>query len=142
MDDPPTSLRDYLNAVAEANGLEPAGFKSAVIEFLRSSGAAPQFLLDRSRLFLHPAGPAGWRCTTCRQPHLHYSGGICTSCLTPLPSDPTAVDPSSDYYAYLECPRFGGHLSAWSALSGWAGRMRRYAEGIELSQAVLAGVPA
>jgi hypothetical protein len=47
------------------------------------------------------------------------------------------VEPGS-----LECPRFGGHLSAWSALSGWAGRMRRYAEGIELSQAVLAGVPA
>jgi hypothetical protein len=42
----------------------------------------------------------------------------------------------------LECPRFGGHLSAWSALSGWAGRMRRYAKGIELSQAVPAGVPA
>jgi hypothetical protein len=42
----------------------------------------------------------------------------------------------------VECPRFGGHLSAWSALSGWAGRMRRYAKGIELSQAVLAGVPA
>jgi hypothetical protein len=42
----------------------------------------------------------------------------------------------------MECPRFGGHLSAWSALSGWAGRMRRYAKGIELSQAVLAGVPA
>jgi hypothetical protein len=36
----------------------------------------------------------------------------------------------------------GGHLSAWSALSGWAGRMLRHAKGIELSQAVSAGVPA
>jgi len=42
----------------------------------------------------------------------------------------------------LECPRFGGQLSAWSALSGWAGRMRRHAKGIELSQAVPAGVSA
>ncbi len=42
----------------------------------------------------------------------------------------------------MECPRFGGHLSAWSALSGWAGRMRHHAKGIELSQAVPAGVPA
>jgi hypothetical protein len=42
----------------------------------------------------------------------------------------------------MEFPRFRGHLSAWSALSGWAGRMRRYAEGIELSEAVYVGVPA
>jgi hypothetical protein len=42
----------------------------------------------------------------------------------------------------LEFPRFRGHLSAWSALSDWAGRMRHHAEGIELSEAVLAGVPA
>ena len=42
----------------------------------------------------------------------------------------------------VECPRFGGHLIAWSALSGWAGRMVRYAKGIELSEAVSAGVPA
>jgi hypothetical protein len=42
----------------------------------------------------------------------------------------------------LECPRFGGHLIAWSALSGWAGRMARYAKGIELQEAVHVGVPA
>src|SRR4051812_49197541 len=42
----------------------------------------------------------------------------------------------------LECPRFGGQLSAWSALSGWAGRMLRYAKGIEFQEAVPAGVPA
>ena len=29
----------------------------------------------------------------------------------------------------LECPRFGGQLSAWSALSGWAGRMRAMPRG-------------
>ena len=33
----------------------------------------------------------------------------------------------------LECPRLGGHLSAWSAQSDRAGRMRRHAKGIELS---------
>ena len=42
----------------------------------------------------------------------------------------------------LEFPRFCGHLSAWSVLSGQAGRMARYAEGIESSEAVSGGVPA
>ena len=42
----------------------------------------------------------------------------------------------------LECPRFRGRLSAWSALSGWAGRIVRHAKGIELQEAVRAGVPA
>jgi hypothetical protein len=42
----------------------------------------------------------------------------------------------------LECPRFCGRLSAWSALSGWAGRIVRHAKGIELQEAVPAGVPA
>ncbi len=42
----------------------------------------------------------------------------------------------------LECPRFGGHLSTWSVLSGQAGRMSGHAKGIELPEAVPAGVPA
>ena len=42
----------------------------------------------------------------------------------------------------LECPRFGGHLSAWSAMSDRAGRIVRHAKGIELQKAVPAGVPA
>jgi hypothetical protein len=44
--------------------------------------------------------------------------------------------------ADLECPRFRGHLSAWSALSDRAGRMRHHAKGIELPEAVSAGVSA
>jgi len=42
----------------------------------------------------------------------------------------------------LECPRFRGHLSAWSALSDLAGRMRHHAKRIELPEAVPAGVSA
>jgi hypothetical protein len=55
---------------------------------------------------------------------------------------PAQEDAEVRVLALVEFPRFRGHLSAWSALSGWAGRMRRYAEGIEFSEAVLAGVPA
>ena len=42
----------------------------------------------------------------------------------------------------VEFPRFRGHLSAWSPVSGQAGRMRHHATGIELQEAVPAGVPA
>jgi hypothetical protein len=42
----------------------------------------------------------------------------------------------------VECPRFRGHLSAWSALSGLAGRIVRHAKRIELQEAVPAGVSA
>ncbi len=42
----------------------------------------------------------------------------------------------------VECPRFRGHPSAWSAQSDQAGRMSAHAKGIELPQAVPAGVPA
>jgi DNA-binding XRE family transcriptional regulator len=42
----------------------------------------------------------------------------------------------------LECPRFRGHLSAGSVLSDLAGRMRHHAKGIELPEAVSAGVSA
>ncbi len=42
----------------------------------------------------------------------------------------------------LEFPRFRGHLRAWSAVSGLAGRIVRHAKGIEFQEAVSAGVPA
>jgi hypothetical protein len=42
----------------------------------------------------------------------------------------------------MECPRFRGHLSAGSVLSDLAGRMRHHAKGIELQEAVPAGVSA
>src|SRR6184192_2523874 len=42
----------------------------------------------------------------------------------------------------LECPRFRGHLSAWSAQSDQARRMSAHAKGIELPEAVPARVSA
>jgi hypothetical protein len=48
----------------------------------------------------------------------------------------------SSLYEEVECPRFRGHLSAGSALSDLAGRMRHHAKGIELQEAVPAGVSA
>ena len=54
-------------------------FRALVTSFLKSSGAADQYLLDPANLYLHPASSEVWRCKICRQPHLHHSGGICTN---------------------------------------------------------------
>lgn len=101
LDDIPTSLRDYLKKVAEAHALDASSFTSAVTSFLSSSGAAPQFLLEPSNLFLHPPGAGVWRCSVCRQPHLHRSAGVCTNCLAELPGEHEPADPLNDYYAFL-----------------------------------------
>jgi Lhr-like helicase len=101
LDDPPTSVRDYLNEVAKVHDLDPAAFAAAVMGSLVSSGAAPQFLLEPSKLVLHPPGAGSWWCSVCRQPHLHRSGDVCTNCLAVLPQKQDPVDPLADYYAFL-----------------------------------------
>ena len=55
---------------------------------------------------------------------------------------PDLLGALADPEASLEFPRFGGHLSAGSAVSDLAGRMRHHAKGIELQEAVSAGVSA
>lgn len=47
-----------------------------------------------------------------------------------------------NFESRMECPRFGGHLSAGSVASGPVGRMGHHAKGIELQEAVSAGVSA
>jgi Lhr-like helicase len=101
LDDLPTSLRDYLKRVAEIHHLDTAALTQAVTTFLSSSGAAPQFLLEPSKLFLHPPAAGTWRCRVCRQPHLHPAGRVCTNCLEELPQEQETADPLSDYYAFL-----------------------------------------
>jgi ATP-dependent helicase YprA (DUF1998 family) len=101
LDQIPTSVRDYLSAVAGVHKLDGVALSDAVTGFLPSSGAAPQFLLEPSKLFLHPPEAGTWRCKTCRQPHLHRSAGICTNCLAQLPQEQEEADPLNDYYAFL-----------------------------------------
>ncbi|HLI10882.1 MAG TPA: DEAD/DEAH box helicase [Alphaproteobacteria bacterium] len=101
LDDIPTSLRDYLRRVAEVNHLDAAALTQAVTTFLSSSGAAPQFLLEPGKLFLHPPAGGAWRCRLCRQPHLHRAGRVCTNCLEELPEQREETDPATNYYAFL-----------------------------------------
>jgi ATP-dependent helicase YprA (DUF1998 family) len=130
-DDPPTNLRDYLNAVADAAKEDRDEFRALVTSFLRSSGAADQYLLDPAHLYLHPASSEVWRCTLCRQPHLHRSGGICTNCRAPLPGQAEPVDPSDDYYAFLALEAgdaFRLHTEELTGQTDWEDAQQRQAQ--------------
>ena len=131
LDEMPTSLRDYLNKVAEVHELDESALRAVVSGFLTFSGAAPQFLLEPSKLFVHPPETLTWRCTTCRQPHLHRSGGVCTNCLVELPEEQEATDPLSDYYAFLSLQAgdaFRLHTEELTGQTDWDDAQARQAQ--------------
>jgi hypothetical protein len=55
---------------------------------------------------------------------------------------PVRLNPQTGEEEEMECPRFRGHLSAWSAQSDLAERIVHHATGIELPEAVHVGVSA
>jgi ATP-dependent helicase YprA (DUF1998 family) len=131
LDDAPTSVRDYLKKVADVHKLDPAAFSAAVRGILTSSGAAPQFLLEPSKLFLHPPEAGSWRCSVCRQPHLHRSGDVCTNCLAELPQKHYPVDPLADYYAFLSLragDAFRLHTEELTGQTDWEDAQARQAQ--------------
>ncbi len=103
VDEAPPRLRGFVAAVAEEKHVDAADLLQAVTNQLAETEAAPQFLVEPDQLFIRKGGEAGWVCTTCRQQHLHRSGGICSNwrCLQPLPEEPQPLNPEADYYAFL-----------------------------------------
>jgi ATP-dependent helicase YprA (DUF1998 family) len=101
LDEAPRSLRDFIDKAADLHQADSSALARWVKEFLESSGAAPQYLLDPAALVLRPPGDGRWRCPVCRQPHLHPSLGVCTNCLARLPSTPEPLAVLADYYAFL-----------------------------------------
>jgi hypothetical protein len=87
------------------------------------------------------AATAGWSTGTSGSEEVEPGGEQTSSWASTIPyrDSPEQFPP---HETVVECPRFGGHLRAWSAVSGQAGRMRHHATGIELSEAVPAGVSA
>ena len=109
VDDPrlPKYARDYLEAIANANGFTPANFESDVTQFLTSSGAFDRGLIVFRNLFIISVcdGAAYYQCTQCSRIHLHQSGSVCSNCHTRL-NTPGQVgdeheDQDIDYYRWL-----------------------------------------
>lgn len=104
----PGFLRQYLEAVADANQLDRQSLQDDVVARLETGQLVENFLIAPTRLSLQPARDHAWECGRCRRVHLHASGGVCSDCHERLgASRPITADPSEeDYYLYLA--RAGG----------------------------------
>jgi Lhr-like helicase len=130
-DDPPTAVRDYLQAVAAAHGADPAELIAALRSHLEQSGAARQWVLEPGSLYLRMHGGHAWVCGACRQAHLHPSAGVCTNCFARLPGDAQVIDDGMDYYAFLASKAgdpFRLHTEELTGQTDWQDAQARQAQ--------------
>lgn len=99
----PGYVRDYLDAVATANGLAAAALVASVEDRLRHNGLVDAWLIQPNRLKVRRAATESWECVACRRVHLHQSGSVCTDCQGQLtgPQPIAAGATAGDYYLYL-----------------------------------------
>lgn len=101
----PKYARDYLEAVANANGIDSADFERDVTALLTQAGVFSQGILLFRGLFVARPGERYYECDRCSRVHLHRSGGICSGCLTPLSAPlEVGVDDAgqgADHYRWL-----------------------------------------
>ncbi len=101
----PKYARDYLEEVANANGINPADFVQDVTALLMRAGVFSLGILLFRGLFVAGPGEAYFQCGRCSRVHLHRSGSICSGCLTRLGSPLVAgvddADQEIDYYRWL-----------------------------------------
>jgi len=106
----PQDPRRFLEAVATANAIDLTQLQNNVVTVLGNS--LDQWLVRPQQLNVLTPVPGSdgcisvHSCPRCGTTHLHPSGGICTSCLNPLPTVAdrysTDLDPSTmDFYEYL-----------------------------------------
>jgi DEAD/DEAH box helicase domain-containing protein len=107
VDDPrlPGYARDYIEAVAAVNGLDPAQLEQDTNQLLTNAGVFHQGIIRFRNLFV-AAPPATYlECTRCSRIHLHPSGGVCCNCLSRLGAPlRTGIDDRNvdiDYYRWL-----------------------------------------
>jgi DEAD/DEAH box helicase domain-containing protein len=101
----PKYARDYLEAVANVNGVTPDDLNRDVTQLLTAAGVFDQGLLLFRGFFVADARETYFECSRCSRVHLHRSGGICCGCHTPLGAPlRVGVDDRNaeiDYYRWL-----------------------------------------
>ena len=75
---------------AVLNGLDDSRLFASVWQAVSGDGGHATLVLNPRRLLVRVAVPTDvvWRCQSCRRPHLHRAGGVCTRCLTALAAEP------------------------------------------------------
>src|SRR5262249_29855974 len=90
---------------AARNHLNETPLREAVWQAVCERGGHPFLKLDPRQLWVRiaVADDPVWVCQSCQRPHLHFAGGCCTFCLSPLPDDATTtceVLHCRNYYAW------------------------------------------
>ena len=101
----PKYARDYIGAVASANGRAATDLENEVAQVLSSGEAFEQGILVYRSLFVSAGSEDVYECGRCSRIHMHRSGGICSGCNMPL-GGPIARDADTqahdmDYYRWL-----------------------------------------
>lgn len=101
----PRYARDFLEAVAVANGRRPDDFIHDVSDLLTAAGVFRQGLLQFTGLLIKNPGTAYYECPRCARIHLHRSGGICSGCHDPIGTAKQIgiddLNQDTDYYRWL-----------------------------------------
>ena len=98
----PGVLTAYIREVAALHEADPKSLQAAIADLLQTRGAMSQYLLNPEFLYLEQPHGRRYVCSVCRNPHLHFSAGICADCHGELTEDcaqPLTAD--QDYYAFL-----------------------------------------
>lgn len=91
-------LRNYVGACANRHGILEDDLREALFAAICQRGGHMDFILQPRHLLAKVAlsDDPVWICNSCRRPHLHRAGGVCTNCLTPLPLSSNSI--CSDLY--------------------------------------------
>lgn len=88
-------LRHYAEQCAKTNRISAEQLSDALWTAIHQHGNHKYLILNPRYLWVRVALPSDpvWECETCRRPHLHRAGGICTSthCLEKLPIEPNKL---------------------------------------------------
>src|SRR5207302_1615475 len=84
------SLRHYIRGCAVQNGLIETDLIAALWNAVCVDGLHSHLILNPRSLGVRIAIATDpvWRCPTCRRPHLHRGGRLCTNCWAALNPDP------------------------------------------------------
>ncbi len=83
-----TKLRTYIKECATKNGISEQQLKQTLWSAICQEGQHHHLILNPRHLSVRVAleNDPVWQCESCQRPHLHPAGGICTNCLTHLPT--------------------------------------------------------
>jgi DEAD/DEAH box helicase domain-containing protein len=92
-EDSRAKLRDYVKKCASTHGVSESELSSALLPAICQAGRHSDFILEIRHLVVKIAtlNDPVWICTSCKKPHLHLAGKVCTNCYSSLISEPNAI---------------------------------------------------